>query len=90
MPTRVSRYLHTKVYRPTGTRYAEASQDHVLLKGGGRIRTLPYVIQIALKDAITSFWKEFEEMPDPDRIVVEVVSDTVGVKVTVLEIPDDD
>jgi hypothetical protein len=90
MPTRISRYPHTKVYRPTGTRYAEAAQDHVLLKNEGRVRTLPYVIQIALKDAITAFWKEFDEMPDPDRIVVEVVSDAIEVKVTVLEIPDDD
>lgn len=89
MPIRTGKHKHVKIYRPPGTRYAEVTELYMLQSDRGKIRTLPYIVEMGIQNAITAFWEEFGEVPDLDRTVIETVCSSSDVKVTVLEIPDD-
>lgn len=75
MPILKRRSKHVKVYRPSGTRYAEAKM-------------------VELKDAMDRAWhnfaKEFGDIPDQERTVVEVMGVTCAWDVTVFELPKED
>jgi hypothetical protein len=80
MPILKSRYDHTKVYRPTGTKYAEGTST----RSNSNV-PLPFVR--AIDEALEEFSKEFGDFPAPERSVVEVTFSVSTVTATVLELP---
>lgn len=74
MPVIKSKYNYSKVFRPTGSRYANGSGN---------------TLEEAIKAANTNFYKEFSREPDVDSIVYEIFTVTGPYwHATVLEIKD--
>lgn len=85
MPILKGKYNHRKVYRPPGTKYAEANERWPLLA-----RPFPaanyLAVEMATRWAIEAFIAEFGRLPDYERMVAEVTCDSFGVHVVVMEI----
>lgn len=89
MPRLNGRYDHAKVYRPRGTKFAEGEAGY-FLKSGGHLSETTFVIGEAFRLALLAFYEEFGDIPDRERMVVEAVYDSRGVKMTVYELPKTD
>jgi hypothetical protein len=73
MPVWKARHAHAKVYRPSGTLYAN-----------GRATDLC----AAMDQAWYNFVAEFKRMPVQERAVAEVIGVTASWDVTVFELPE--
>jgi len=81
MPVLQRRYAYTKIWRPSGTRYAEAYR----LIGKNSWRSMLH----ALEEAWQLYRMEFGSNPDRARLVVEITGTAAGFSATVIELPEE-
>lgn len=89
MPVLNNRYSHVKVYRPTGTLWAEATERITIKSETAIAQTLHIFVGMAVEKAFRAFRTEFGRPPELDRLIVEVNSTTGAARAVVYELPEE-
>lgn len=93
MPVLKGKYQHVKVFRPSGTRYAEGVQKYPTIRSVHPqllLARIEFTASEALEAAVKNFHNEFSEFPADENMVIEIVFDSFGAKATVYEISKED